>query len=173
MTGRYLSGNLYYGEFIHVTGEFSARLLILTMALTPLRLMFPDQNWTGWLIKRRRYFGVATFAYALPHLIAYLIKLGTFARIVADGIEPGIWTGWVAFLIFTILAVTSNNISVRSLGRNWKTLHRFIYLSALLTFVHWVLVAFNPVPGYIHAGVLGLLEAYRVWKIKFSKNGSR
>ena len=65
MTVRYMTGGLYYGEFIHATGDFSARLLIITLAVTPLRLMFPKSRWTTWLLQSRRYFGVAAFAYAL------------------------------------------------------------------------------------------------------------
>lgn len=162
MTAQYLSGRLYYGEFVHVTGEFSARLLILTLAVTPLRLMFPQRNWTRWLMRSRRYIGVATFAYAVPHLIAYLVKLGSTAKILEEALEPGLWTGWIALLIFLALAVTSNNASVSKLGKRWKRLHRLVYFGAILTFAHWVLVAFDPIPGLVHAGILLALETYRV-----------
>ena len=164
MTARYLTGDLYYGEFIHATGEFSARLLILTLAATPLRIMFARSRWTLWLLRNRRYFGVAAFAYALPHLVAYLWKLASVAKIIEEGMQPGMWTGWIALIIFLALAVTSNNFSTRKLGPRWKTLHRLVYLAAILTFVHWLLVAFNPTSGLVHAGVLIALEAFRVVK---------
>jgi sulfoxide reductase heme-binding subunit YedZ len=164
MTVRYLSGSLYYGEFVHVTGEFSARLLIVAMSATPLRLMFPESRWAKWLLRNRRYFGVATFAYALPHLAAYLVKLGSMAKIIEQSAEPGMWTGWIALLIFFVLAITSNNPSTRKLGRRWKQIHRFVYFAAVLTFAHWVLVAFDPIPGLIHASILLALEAYRLAK---------
>ena len=162
MTIRYVTGGLYYGEFIHATGEFSARLLIVTLALTPLRLMFPRSRWTIWLLQNRRYFGVAAFAYAVPHLVAYLWKLASVAKVLEEGAEPGMWTGWIALIIFLALAITSNNFSTRKLGQRWKTLHRLVYLAAILTFVHWVLVAFDPMSGLVHAGVLIALETYRV-----------
>jgi len=162
MTVRYLTGSLYYGEFIHATGEFSARLLIVTLAVTPLQIMFPKARWTTWLLQDRRYFGVATLAYAVPHLLAYLWKVASVAKVLEQGAEPGMWTGWIALIIFLALAITSNNYSVRKLGRRWKSLHRFVYLAAVLTFVHWVLLAFDPVSGLLHAGVLFALEAYRV-----------
>jgi len=157
-----MTGSLYYGEFIHVSGDFSARLLIVTLAVTPLRLMFPKSRWTKWLLQNRRYFGVATFAYAVPHLLAYLWKLASLAKVLEQGAEPGMWTGWVALLIFLGLAITSNNYSVRKLGRRWKTLHRLVYLAAILTFLHWVLLAFDPMSGLVHAGILVALEIYRV-----------
>jgi len=158
---QYIAGDLYYGEFIHITGDWSARLLILTLAVTPLRNLFPKQRWTAWLIRQRRYFGVAVFAYVVPHLIAYLVKLADAARILSEGLEPGMLTGWIATLIFTALAFTSNNTSVRKLGKRWKVLHRFVYAAAVLTFLHWILLAFDPLQAYVHAGVLVVIVLLR------------
>lgn len=163
MCWQYVTGTLFYGEFIHITGEFSARLLILTLAVTPLRRLLPKQRWTAWLIRQRRYLGVATFAYAVPHLVAYVVRLGDdIPRIVAEGLEPGMLTGWVAMVIFLALAVTSNDTSVRKLGRRWKALHRLAYAAAVLTFLHWILVAFDPIPALLHAGVLVAIEMTRL-----------
>jgi sulfoxide reductase heme-binding subunit YedZ len=158
---QYVTGVLFYGEFIHITGDWSARLLILTLLVTPLRRLMPRQGWTTWLMRQRRYFGVAAFAYAAPHLVAYLVKLQDMARILSEGIEPGMLTGWIAMLIFTALAVTSNNTSVRKLVKRWKVLHRFVYAAAVLTFLHWILLAFDPLQGYIHAGVLIVIQLLR------------
>ena len=161
-TFQYLSGSIYYGEYIHMTGEFSARLMILAMAITPLRMMFPKHRWPIWLIKRRRYFGVATFAYAALHLAAYLVKLGALGKIASEAQEPGMMTGWVAMIVFTALALTSNDRSVRYLGSRWKSLHRLVYVAAVMTFLHWIIVAFDPMVAAIHAGTLVLLETIRV-----------
>lgn len=164
MCWQYGTGVLFYGEFIHITGDWSARLLILTLFVTPLRRLLPQQRWTAWLIRQRRYLGVAVFAYAVPHLVAYLVKLSDMARIVSEGIEPGMLVGWIAMLIFTALAITSNNTSVRMLGKRWKALHRFVYAAAVLTFLHWILLAFDPLQGYIHAGALIVIESLRFIK---------
>jgi sulfoxide reductase heme-binding subunit YedZ len=51
---------------------------------------------------------------------------------------------------------------VHKLGRAWKRLHRLVYLAAALTFAHWLLVAFDIVPGLVHLAVLGALEGYRI-----------
>ena len=166
MTERFVRGVMFYGEFMHATGELSARLIIVTLALTPLRLLWPRQRWTSWMLRRRRYFGLAAFGYALPHLIADLVKLATLTNILPDSLEPGIWTGWLALLLFVPLAITSNNSSVRKLGSRWKSLHRLVYFAALFTFAHWVLVAFDPMAGILHAAVLAALEGYRIWKIR-------
>ena len=161
---RYSTGATFYGEVVHSTGQLSAQLLILTMAVTPLRLLFGRRGWIRWLIQRRRYFGVASFGYAALHTVVYLIRTGAFGDILAEGAEPGLLTGWIALAIFVPLAVTSNDASVRRLRRLWKRLHRWVYAGAVLTFAHWVLTAFDPVPGLIHLGVLAALEAIRVWK---------
>jgi len=131
----------------------------------------PRQRWTAWLGRQRRYLGVATFAYAVPHLVAYLVKLSDMARIVSESIGPGMLTGWLAMMIFAALAVTSNNSSVRKFGSRWKSLHRFVYAAAVLTFLHWILLAFDPVQGYIHAGVLLIIQALRF--VKQPKSASR
>lgn len=161
---QYVTERLYYGEFIHITGDWSARLLILTLSVTPLRKLLPKQRWTAWLLRQRRYFGVAVFAYAVPHLVAYLARLADAARILSEGVEPGMLTGWIAMLIFAALAVTSNNAAVRRLGKRWKTLHRLVYAGAVLTFLHWVLLAFDPLQGYIHAGALLAIQFLRLVK---------
>jgi sulfoxide reductase heme-binding subunit YedZ len=74
------------------------------------------------------------------------------------------WTGWLAFVIFVPLALTSNDLSLRLLRRGWKSLHRFAHLAALLTLAHWVLTAFDPFLGWCHVAALAGLEAWRFAK---------
>lgn len=158
------NGDLYYGEFIHHSGELAARLLLLTLAITPLRLFFSESNWPNWLLHRRRYFGVAAFVYAALHTLVYLDKKIGSGLLLQEAAEFSMWTGWLALAIFVPLAMTSNDASVRRLRRTWKKLHRWVYLAALLTFTHWVFSAFNFVPGLIHFLILMVLETYRIWK---------
>jgi sulfoxide reductase heme-binding subunit YedZ len=155
---------LLYGEMIHVSGDLSARLLILTMAITPLRLMFPGARWPMWLLHRRRYFGVAAFAYGMLHTVIYIDRKQSLGLILEEGADFSIWTGWIALAIFIALAATSNDASVRRLKRGWKKLHRWVYPAAILVFVHWIFVAFSFVPGLVHLSVLVFFEAGRVWK---------
>ena len=158
------AGDLFYGEILHASGELSARLLLLSLAITPLRLFFPEANWPNWLLHRRRYFGVAAFMYAALHTVVYLDRKMGSGLLLQEAAEFSMWTGWLALAILVPLAVTSNDASVRWLRRRWKKLHRWIYLAALLTFTHWIFVAFSFVPGLIHFLVLLVLEAYRIWK---------
>lgn len=152
-------------EFLlHPSGEMSARLMIVAMILTPLRMLFPTSGFLRWMTKRRRYFGVAAFAYALLHLVLYLIDMGSLRAIMGEAFVFGIWTGWLAFFIFVPLAATSNDRAVRMLGRHWKTLQRAVYVAAVLTLLHWIYVHNNFGPAIAHFVPLAALEAYRIWK---------
>jgi sulfoxide reductase heme-binding subunit YedZ len=173
MTNAFRAGDLFYGEIIHESGEFSARLLMLTMAITPLRLMFSDAAWPNWLLHQRRYFGVAAFGYAALHTLVYLNHKGSAGLVVEEAVEFSMWTGWLALAIFLALAATSNDVSVRRLRRRWKKLHRWVYAAALLTFAHWIFVAFDFIPGLIHFLLLLLLESYRLWKRRAMKRLAR
>jgi len=163
---------LFYGEIIHVSGEWSARLLMLTMAITPFRILFPKSSWPLWLQSRRRYFGVATFAFAALHAVVYVDRKESLDLILREGAGFSMWTGWVALVIFIALAATSNDQSVRWLKNGWKKLHRWVYAAALLTFTHWIFVAFDFVPGLVHFLLLLALESCRVWKHRMMKSNA-
>ncbi len=154
-----------FHELLHPTGEFSARFMIIAMLASPLALIF--RGWRGpqWLKKNRRYFGVAAFGYAALHTLFYLVDEGSLNRVIADIPKLYIWTGWLAFVIFIPLAVTSMDYFVRRMGRSWKTLQRTTYAAAVLTLVHWAaLHDWGGVGGaLVHFGPLALLEAYRLW----------
>jgi sulfoxide reductase heme-binding subunit YedZ len=160
----YWRETLFYGEFVHASGVLSARLLIVTLALTPLARLFPRSLPLHWLRRRRRYLGVAAFAYALLHAAVYLERQQSFDRILEDAMAAAMWTGWVALVVLLALAATSNDASVRRLGGRWPLLHRAVYVAAVLSFAHWILSAFDPVPGYIHLGILAGLEAIRLYR---------
>ncbi len=162
-TYAYWQGTQFYGEYLHATGAWAAQLLIATMSVTPVRLAFPNTALARWLLPRRRHLGVATFGYTLLHAGAYIVRQ-PFTRIAEDAMAIAMWTGWLALALMLALAVTSNDTSERFMRRRWKTLHRAVYVVAVLTYTHWILAAFNPVPGYIHLGVLGALEAFRIWR---------
>lgn len=150
---------------LHPTGEFSARFMIIAMLASPLALLLKGWRGPRWLKKNRRYSGVAAFFYALAHTVLYLIDLGTVQKIMTDLPKLYIWTGWIAFLIFVPLAITSSDYFVRKMGRNWKTLQRATYAAAVLTLLHWAALRDwgGLGPALVHFVPLGLLESYRVW----------
>ena len=161
---RYATGGLFYGEVVHLTGELSVRLMMVALAATPLLLMFPGRALPRWLMRNRRYFGVASFAYAALHTVVYMERSGALADVLEEAATAEYLTGWVALLLFLALAATSNDWSMRRLRESWKSLHRWVYAAAALSFAHWVLVAFDPLPAYTHLALLTALEAFRVWR---------
>ena len=163
LTTGFIQERIFYGEMLHASGELSARLLLVALAATPARLMFPNARWPRWLTSNRRYIGVASFAYALLHTLVYLDKQDSLATIADDSLLFEMWTGWLALILFLLLALTSNNQSVRSLGRRWKKLHKLVYVAAVLTFLHWIFIAFDPMSGILHLAVLGILEGSRLF----------
>jgi methionine sulfoxide reductase heme-binding subunit len=151
---------------VHPTGEWAARFLILAMMATPLMLLLKGWRGPRWLMKNRRYLGVAAFAYALAHTIFYLLDKG-LGQAIDDLPKLYIWTGWIAFAIFIPLAATSMDWAVRRLGTAWKPLQRWVYGAAVLTLVHWAALHDwgSVAPAMVHFGPLIALEAYRVWWI--------
>ena len=162
MTWRYGAETVYYGEYLHWTGVQSARLLLLTLAITPLLRLLPRAAAIRWLMRRRRDIGLVTFCYALAHTLAYLVRKSDLPLIAGEALEPGMLTGWIAFLVFVALAVTSNDASLRALGRKWRSLHKTVYAAAILTYLHWVLTAFDPAAGYVHGAVAVVLLLARL-----------
>jgi len=168
MTWQYGAETVYYGEYLHWTGVQSARLLLLTLAVTPLLRLLPRAAAIRWLIRRRRDIGLVTFFYALAHTVAYLVRKSDLQLIVSEGLEAGLLTGWIAFLVFVALAVTSNDASLRALGRKWRSLHKTVYVAAILTYLHWVLTAFDPTMGYVHGAVAVVLLLARLRVVRTS-----
>lgn len=157
----FLTGEIHYGGYVHDTGRLAGWLLLVVLALTPLRLTFPGSRPLRRLAAQRRSLGLASFAYAAAHLIAYLARQGG-ARLLEDLAHAGFWTGWLAFLIFLPLALTSNDLSQRLMRRGWKRLHRLVHPAAILVLVHWSLTAFDPFLARCHLVALALIETWRL-----------
>jgi sulfoxide reductase heme-binding subunit YedZ len=113
-------------------------------------------------MRHRRDLGVASFAYATGHTVIYLVRKASLETIVNELSMPYILFGWLAFVLFVPLAVTSNDIAMRALKRSWKRLHRLVYPAAMLTFAHWVLSAYDPTTAWIHIAILAMIELVRL-----------
>ena len=154
-----------FKELLHITGEFSARFMIIALMATPLTMVF--RGWRGpqWLKRNRRYLGVAAFGYAALHTVFYLADTGSLGGVVQALPKVYIWTGWIAFLIFVPLAMTSMDYCVRKMGAWWKWLQRWTYAAAVLTLLHWAaLHDWGGIgPAMVHFAPLALLETYRLW----------
>lgn len=147
------------------SGEWATYFLLIALAATPLMLMLPAWRGPRWLVRNRRYFGVAAFLYSAIHLVAYLGRGSDLATLLKQAMQFDLATGWVAFLIMVPLAITSTDFALRKMGRTWKTLQRWVYPAAALTLLHWASVEDWRNAGLAIAFFLPLaaLTAYRAW----------
>lgn len=165
LTWRLLSGEASANPIeaiIHGTGNWALRLLLITLAITPLRRL------TGrvWLVRFRRMLGLFSFFYASLHLTAYLWLDQRFRwhEIIGDVVQrPYITVGAAAILLMTPLAITSTRGWIKRLGPRWKTLHRLIYPIAILGILHyWWLVKADWREPALYAGILSLMLLARL-----------
>ncbi len=150
----------------HEYGELALQLLILGLAVSPLR------RWVGLnLMKFRRAIGVLTICYAGFHLLVWLVlDVQVPAQVWADIVKrPYITVGMAAFMLILPLGLTSNDASVRRLGAAWRRLHQLVYPAALLAGLHYVLLAkgFQIEPLLYLSAIVGLLllrlRPHRSW----------
>jgi sulfoxide reductase heme-binding subunit YedZ len=168
MLYEFLPADAAADDLLKGSGETSARFLIAALAVSPLRRLFPRLRWLAWLAAHRRALGVSAFAYALLHVMFYVIDMGSLQLMLAELGATGIWTGWLAVAIFIPLAATSSDRAVRWLQRRWQRLHRLVYVAAIATLVHWIYVHDGAVAAWLHFVPLILLEVTRVRKTQFA-----
>lgn len=151
-----------YGHAIGDSGDWAAWLLMVTLAVTPVRLLFRKAAWAIWLMRKRRDVGVASFAYAALHTAIYLWNKAAIQPVLDEAGNADMLTGWLALALFIPLAVTSNDRAVRAMKRAWKKLHRLVYPAAVLMFLHWALASFDPTTAYVHIGIMAAIEIVRI-----------
>ena len=149
-------------ELIHQTGLWTIRLLLITLAATPLRQLL---RWPQ-LVTVRRMIGVAAFTYGAAHLAAFAADKAFDLGAVATEIVTRFYLtiGAVALAGLAALAATSTDRMVRRLGgRNWRRLHRLVYAIGILAAVHFFLQSkLNVAEPIVMAGLLSWLLAYRL-----------
>jgi sulfoxide reductase heme-binding subunit YedZ len=159
-------------QVTHVTGDWALRFLLLSLAVTPLRRLL---GWS-WAAPLRRTLGLTAFGYACCHYFIYLSLEHFFdwQLIVEDALKRRyVWAGFAAFLCLVSLAATSTRAMIRRLGRRWVSLHRLVYLAAVLGVVHFLwLVKSDLREPLLYAAVLTLLLGLRVW-FRLARSRSR
>ncbi len=148
------------------TGQWALRLLLATLAMSPLR------QWTGQaaFIRFRRMLGLYAFFYVCCHFSIWLVfdHSVDLAAMVEDIVErPYITLGFSALVLLVPLAVTSNQASIRRLGRRWRTLHQLVYGVVVLAILHfiWLVKADYLEPG-IYAIIAIFLLLHRIGSFK-------
>jgi sulfoxide reductase heme-binding subunit YedZ len=173
----------------HWTGDWALWLLLVDLAITPIRRLSPK---LAWLIRFRRLLGLYSFFYATLHLSVYVFLFSGYDTATAVAgwqahhyLEPWrqlkvIWpsmvddvekrrfiqVGLLAWLILLSLAITSPQRMLRWMGgRNWARLHRLIYLAGAAAVVHywWLVKTGVRTPWKVTAILAVLLLARMVW----------
>lgn len=171
--GEALTGNLGarpLTEAIHQQGLWTIRLILIALAITPLKAILAWQR----LILVRRMAGVAAFAYVMLHLTLYIADENGNLVVVASEIAKRIYLtiGFIALCGLAALAATSTDRMVRRMGRKWQALHRLVYLICALGLVHYSMQSkLEQWEPAIADGIFLWLMGYRLLAWKFAVRG--
>ena len=164
---RAVTGDLSANPISFVTnwlGQWTFRLLLTTLALTPLRVLFG----ISWQISLRRLLGLFAFFYASLHFSVWILldHFFNWDQMLADIVKRRyITVGMLALALLVPLAVTSTSRMVKWLGgTNWRRLHRLAYVIGVLAALHFLWLAKKGrTDQYAYAAILALLLGVRVW----------
>lgn len=147
---------------MHLAGMWTLRLLLVALAITPLRAI------TGWnrVTVTRRIFGIATALYGGLHLALYVVDRNfDLARVGSELVHRRYLTiGAIALLGLAVLGVTSTDGWLRRLGRRWVSLHRSVFAIGVLASLHFFMQKkFDVSEPVFYAGLLIWLLIWRLW----------
>jgi len=158
------------------TGRTALILLFLSLACTPLHTIFGFRQ----ALRVRRALGLYAFFYVSLHFLTfigldYAFDLKLLGPAIVD--QRFVIVGFLAFLILTVLALTSTRGWQKRLGKRWKRLHKFVYLAGLLAVVHFLWVLKDPREPLRYGVVLSLLLVLRIPRVRkavsFVRNRTR
>ena len=120
---------------MRLSGIWACVFVAAALSVTPLMKI----KRFNWLARYRRFVGLSAFFYSMLHLVIYLLLFAglSWRWIRSDLVEkPYIYAGVFALLVLLALAITSTKKMMKLLGRNWKRLHRLIYLATIAIVLH-------------------------------------
>jgi sulfoxide reductase heme-binding subunit YedZ len=157
-------------EAIHQQGLWTIRLILVALAITPLKAVLQWQR----LILVRRMIGVGAFAYILLHFALYIADQNFNLVTVATEIARRIYLtiGFIALLGLAALAATSTDRAARRLGRRWQSLHRLVYVICVLGLIHYSMQSkLEQWEPTIADGIFVWLMGYRLLAARFAVRG--
>jgi len=146
----------------HGTGSRALQLLLLTLAMTPLRQLSgrPEP------LQLRRTLGLFAYFYMCLHFAMYLVfDLELSLPKLGEDLVKRTWItlGFSCWLFLLPLALTSTSGWQRRLKRAWKSLHRLVYPAALLACLHFVwLVKKDETEPLTYLAILMVLLGWRL-----------
>lgn len=119
------------------TGKAALILLVVSLSVTPVKTF---TGW-NWLLPARRICGLYAVFYAFLHFsvfvgLDYFFSWELIKQAIAE--KPFVLVGFLAFLMLSILAITSTKGWKRRLKKRWKPLHRLVYVAGILVILHFL-----------------------------------
>jgi sulfoxide reductase heme-binding subunit YedZ len=165
----WLLWNYWQGQFIvdpvkeitTSTGKTALILLILSLACTPLNTIFGFKQ----ALRVRRPLGLYAVLYVGLHFLTFLgLDYGFDLHLIRQDIldQRYVWVGLATGLLLLPLAITSTKGWQKRLGKNWKRLHRLVYVASILDIVHFVWLTKDIREPLRYGGVVALLLMVRI-----------
>lgn len=164
---------------IRATGDWTLRFLCIVLALTPIRKI----SHTPQLARFRRMLGLFVYFYVVIHLLSYSwFDMGFDVADIAKDIakRPFILVGFGAFILLTLLALTSFNRAIKVMGgKRWQLLHKLVHVIAILGILHFFWMRSgknNYTEVLVYAGILAALLGWRAyyaskhWRTRWDSN---
>jgi methionine sulfoxide reductase heme-binding subunit len=139
------------------TGKTALVLLVLSLACTPISTVTGLKQ----VLRVRRALGLYALLYASVHFaifvgLDYGFDLGLLGEAIFE--QRYVIVGFAAGLILLLLGITSTRGWQKRLRRNWKRLHRLVYVAAVLAVAHFLWLVKDPQEPLRYAAlVIGLL----------------
>lgn len=156
-------------EYGKLCGLIAVYLFLVTLVpgiVKRLKLANKIKNLYLFLNLLRRQLGILTFLFVFYHFL-FLRGLDSFQS--GQIYTPSAlfeWFGFIAFQLLFLLFVTSNDLSVRRLGKWWNRLHSLTYIIVWLVMLH---VAFTQLSLAVIAFIFAIFEVYSLVYKLFQK----
>lgn len=160
------------------SGNTALLILIITLSITPARHFLAKlftaisstdgkrlADW-NWLMRTRRMIGLYSFFYALIHVSIYFsldlaFEWQWFLSDISE--KPYIVAGMISMLLLLPLAITSTDRMMRRLGKNWRRIHKLIYVIAITAIIHyWWLSKVGVYDAWLYSLLIICLLGYRL-----------
>ena len=149
-------------------GFWALIFLLITLSLSSIK----RRAGVTTLMAYRRMLGLFCWFYATLHLLSVLTyMLGWDWQIFKEEFSerPYMALGIIAWCLLVPLGITSNQWSMRKMGRSWRRLHQLIYLVAVLSVLHVVWqVRSDYIEALLFTAVLLVLMADRIQSKAFN-----
>jgi sulfoxide reductase heme-binding subunit YedZ len=159
------------------TGKAALITLVLSLACTPANTIFGFRK----ALTVRKMLGLYAFFYVAIHFLIFIVDNGLFGNslelqpiLEATFVKRVAFVGFAAFLILRPLAITSTKGWMKRLGRNWKRLHRLVYVAGILAVIHYVwLVKSDIREPLVYGAIVAILLLFRLSNLRKWASQSR